>query len=330
MPSKLRVLIVGCGNIAGGFDADREQGALPLTHAGAYSRNSSFRVTCCVDPDPERRQAFMQRWMIPEGRDRLDQIQDLVGCFDVISICSPTAFHAEHLDAAIRLKPRLIFCEKPVTPDLAETEKWVSRCADAEILLAVNHTRRWAPDVVRLSNELAAGHWGVVRSVVGHYNKGLLNNGGHMVDLLHRMLGDLQIQSVGRPLWDLWENDPSVPVVLTTEHGIPVYLNISHASDFAYFELQVITSQAVLSMEDGGARWRIRRAVDSPHFKGYKSLGVGQELVGEYAHAMTNAIANIHDALRADAPLASTGLTALAAQSVCDKVKRLAMACERT
>ena len=324
MPSKLRVLIVGCGNIAGGFDADREQAALPLTHAGAYSRHSGFRVTCCVDPDAQRREAFMKRWAIPEGRVSIDQAQNVGAGFDVISICSPTAFHAEHLDAAIRLKPRLIFCEKPVTPDLGETEKWVSRCADAGILLAVNHTRRWAPDVDRVSDELAAGQWGVVRSVVGHYNKGLLNNGGHMVDLLHRMLGNLQIQSVGRPLWDFWENDPSVPVVLTTEQGIPVYLNIAHASDFAFFELQLITSRAVLSMEDGGARWRIRRAVDSPHFKGYKSLGVGEELVGEYAHAMTNAIANIHDALHANAPVASTGLTALAAQRVCDKIKRLA------
>ena len=53
------------------------------------------------------------------------------------------------------------------------------------------------PDVLRLRDELAAGHWGEVRSVSATYNKGVLNNGGHLIDLLHLLLGPLDVVVTG-------------------------------------------------------------------------------------------------------------------------------------
>jgi hypothetical protein len=56
----LRVLIVGCGKIAGLFDAGREYvKELPLSHAGAYTRDGRFVLAGCVEPDDAQRQAFM-------------------------------------------------------------------------------------------------------------------------------------------------------------------------------------------------------------------------------------------------------------------------------
>ena len=45
----------------------------------------------------------------------------------------------------------------------------------------VNYTRQWDPSVSRLIEEVRGDRWGAVRSAVGHYNKGVLNNGGHLV-----------------------------------------------------------------------------------------------------------------------------------------------------
>lgn len=326
-PSRpLDVLIVGCGSIAGGFDAERSATLPPLTHAGAFTRHGGFRLAACVDPDDARRRAFMQRWAVPVGAASIPALAAAPGRFDVISICSPTPCHAAHLEAALALAPRLVFCEKPVTPSLVDTELWVARFATAGIPLAVNHTRRWAPDVLQLGHELASGAWGDLRSVSALYNKGVLNNGGHMVDLLHTLVGPLEVTAAGAPVWDFWDDDPSIPGLLRTAAGRPVQLNIAHAADYAMFELQLLTERGVVAMEDGGQSWRLRRVVESGTFKGYHCLGAAEEIAGSYPLAMARAASNIYGAVAGHEVLASTGSSALAAQRVCETLRRLAFA----
>ena len=330
-----RVLIVGCGNIAGGFDAERAVDLPALTHAGAFSRHGGFQLTACVEPDAERRQAFMRRWGVLQGhadlaallvQHGLPGLPNLPGAgpFDVISLCSPTAAHAPQIEAALALRPRLIFCEKPVTPTLTQTQALVQRCAAAGVPLAVNHTRRWAPDVQHLAAELQAGVWGPVRSVVGTYNKGVLNNGSHMVDLLHQLLGPLTLQHAGRAQADHWSDDPSVPAVLQSESGVEVHLNTAHAADGAIFELQIFTASAVIAMEDGGQQWRVRRVIDSPHFKNYRVLDSGERQPGTYLQATARAVDNLYQHLTQGQALASTGDTAQAAQRLCEEIRRRA------
>lgn len=319
--NKLRVLIVGCGNIAGGFDIGSDEGGLPLTHAGAYAAHPRFQITACIEPDAGRRQAFTAQWQVPTGHASFEELESHPNTFDVISICSPTAEHGRDLHQSLALRPRAIFCEKPVTPSAAATAHWVDACASANVLLAINHTRRWAPDIVRLQDELRSGVWGTIRSVVGHYNKGLLNNGGHMVDLLLYLLGPLSVAWAGPAVSDFWQDDPSVAAVLISKQGTPIHLSTANARDYALFELEIVTSVGVITMENGGLNWRWRRVLDDPDFKGYKRLGVEQTSAGEYRHAMLNAVTNLHDAIRHGAALASTGQTALQAQILCEQIR---------
>ncbi|WP_380926173.1 Gfo/Idh/MocA family oxidoreductase [Sphingomonas leidyi] len=116
------VLIIGCGLIAGGFDADRAPDALPFTHAGAFARCPAFTVTACVDPDAERRSAFQARWNVSEGGADLAALAQ-PGRFAVISICSPTELHRAHMEQALTLRPKVIFCEKPVAKTSAENSR---------------------------------------------------------------------------------------------------------------------------------------------------------------------------------------------------------------
>lgn len=323
---RLDVLIVGCGNIAGGFDADRPEDAPPLTHAGAFGRHPGFALAACVEPDAARREAFMARWKIPAGFATLAQAAAANVRPAVASICSPTAAHAGDLDAVLALRPRAIFCEKPVTPSAAETERWVSACALAGVPLAVNHTRRWAPDVIRLKKALDVGEWGELRSLSAVYNKGILNNGGHMVDLVHYLAGPVTVVGAGAAVHDHWPDDPTVPALLRTKADVPFSLNAAHAGDYAVFELQIVTARGVLMMENGGMNWRVRKSTESPHFKGYRSLGATLETAGDYPLAMGAAAANLYGAVTRGEPLASDGASALAAQRVCEAIRDAAAA----
>jgi predicted dehydrogenase len=315
----VRALIVGCGNIAGRFDAGRP-GGWPRTHASAYARDGRFALSACVEPDDTRRAEFMRDWKVAAGFRSMDEVARSKDAFDVISICSPTASHAHDLQAALGLRPGLIFCEKPATASAGETARLVAACGKAGVDLAVNYTRRWDPAVADLRKGLDEGRWGALRSVVGYYNKGLMNNGSHMLDLLHLLLGPLRVVHVGKPVEDFFADDPTLPAWLETANGLPVQLACGHAADFAFFELQLLFARAVITMEEGGLFWRERSATDSTEFAGYRIPGEGERRPGGYAQAMQRSVDNIFGALRRREPLASTGETALAVQRLCEEI----------
>lgn len=320
----LRVLIVGCGNIAGGFDANNSADSMPFSHAGAYIKHGEFQISACVDPDQAKRQAFMQRWPVVNGFDSIEDVFRADERYDVISICSPTSAHYHDVLAAIDLKPRLIFCEKPVTPSALQTAELVERCKNAGIVLVVNYTRRWDADVMRLRDELSAGAWGAIRSVTGVYTKGILNNGSHMIDLLRLFFGTLEVRSVGIPVWDMLSDDPAIPALLVGSGDINVQIACGHAQDFSLFELQIITENGVVCMEDGGLNWRIRRAIESTHFRGYRSLDTGERKSGALPAATLAAVTEIHAALTQGGSISSTGENALAAQQICEAIRNMA------
>lgn len=320
----LHVLIIGCGNIAGIFDQSRSPDELPLTHAGAFSRDQRFTIDACVEPDDHRRKEFMDAWGIPEGFRTIDELTKKGQEFDIISICSPTKNHKHDLEKSISLNPKLIFCEKPVTLLFSETQGLVKECHKANILFAVNYTRRWDPDIRELQADIQAGHRGELRSMIGTYNKGILNNGSHMLDLLHILVGPVEVIKVGRALHDYFSDDPSIPVWLEAEQGLPIQLACGDAGDYAHFELQLIFATGVLAMEEGGMFWRERIAVDNDSFIGYRKLDEGERRAGRYPQSMLNALDNIYNAIYQQEPLASTGETALAAQCLSEQIINLA------
>lgn len=317
-----RVLIVGAGNIAGGFDEGRPVSDPPYTHAGAYSRDGRFNVEVCVEPNLDRRVSFMKAWSVPSGVGSIDETLNRAGQFDVVSVCSPTGCHVHDLETALMLKPKLIFCEKPVASLLRDSERLVDECRKAGVLLAVNHTRRWDPAIPELKADIQSGKWGQLRSVVGYYNKGILNNGSHMLDLLYLLFGPLEIVKVGKPISDFFPDDPTIPVWLESKDGLPIHLVCGHAGDFAFFELEIVFSGGVLTMEDGGFFWRERQVVENGVFKGYLSLEEGARRKGQYSLAMSAAVDNIYRAIMGGDLLASTGESALVAQRICSQIKQ--------
>lgn len=319
--TRLRVLLIGCGNIAGRFDMTRPINAWPVTHAGAFQRHGGYELAACIDPDELVRQAFAVHWGIPHHHSSLEALGATPGEFDVISLCSPTALHHIHLASVLQLKPRAIFCEKPLTHDLNESTKWEQACKAQGITLVVNYTRQWDPAMDQLVDEVRSGRWGEIRSAVGYYNKGVLNNGGHLVDLLLRLLGPLEVIAAATPIYDYWDNDPTLSGLLrSTEGHVPVCLAPAHAKDYALFELELVCELGVIRMRNGGMQWDIRQALPSPHFSGYHTLADIDSSDGDYLQAMTLAVTEIHQHLNQGAAIRSGGDHALAIQAVCEKL----------
>lgn len=317
----LKVLIVGCGNIAGRFDMLNLSNSHAQTHAGAYIKNPNFAIVGCIDPDQEKRAEFMNFWQVDKGYDNFEQVISSDIEYDVVSICSPTNHHEVDILSSIELNPKLIFCEKPISSSFSSSESLAMACEKASIPLAVNYSRRWDTRCHELFIALKNAQYGELRSVVGTYNKGVLNNGSHLIDLLELLLGELTITSIGRATNDYLEDDPSISAVLETNDGVPINLVTGNAKDYSLFEIQFIFEKAMVTMQDGGASWYLRERAESNVYSGYFSLDSGKQELGAYAEVMENAIANIHGHLFESEALLSTAKNSLVAQRLCEDLR---------
>ena len=279
----------------------------------------------CVDPNLERRNAFAQAWNIGNGYSDLNEA--LATCnYDVVSICSPSAMHIENLAQVLAARPKAVFCEKPIGTPAMAAKKMVQDYERDGVALAVNYSRRWDPEIGELKQAIQTGTWGAVRSATGHYTKGLLHNGAHMIDLLMLLLGDVRQINALHTTVDHNSDDPSVDAFLIMGDGVRVHLVAGDARDFPIFELTLVMENGVVSIEQGGLTIRQRPAVDSPLFTGHRVIEDRPSRPGGARAAMMAAVTNIHDHITNGVPLASTGITALASERVCNDLTAAAQA----
>lgn len=320
-PRPLSVLIVGCGNIAGGWDAGR-QDDIVRTHAKAYQRHGGFRLAGCVDPDLDRRLAFQARWGVDASFSELAEVAERA--YDVVSICSPAEMHAVHLRQALAMDVGLVFCEKPLTSNISSSRQMVAAYAARRRPLAVNYIRRWDSEVQALKAEIESGAWGRLLAARGLYTKGIFANGSHLVDLLHFLFGPLAPVSVSDLVDDSLPDDPTLSASLRTPAGALVTLTAGDRRCYTVFELDLLFEKGRVSFAESGFKVCRRRVVDDARFDGYRVLEPAEWRDTGLDSAILAAVGNIHAALAGDAPLASTGETALLAHETCAALVRMA------
>lgn len=321
---KKSVLIVGCGDIAGGLEmvqGNSKTFKFPITHAGAFTSDYRFSLDACVEPDREKRKNFMRYWNIPFGFDNLIEVKKGRYQFDIICICSPTTQHYESLALSIKMKPKLIFAEKPLTKSVINSKKIIKKIKENNIQLIVNHTRRWDESIQKLKLEIKKELWGDLRCVNAIYTKGVINNGTHLIDLFYNLFGKISILSVGLPIYDHFEDDPTVPCVLEGPKNLPINISCGNAADYAIFEIQFVFSRSTLCMEDGGLLWKKRNVEDNTVFPGYKTLSKPKSIKGKNLKTFQNAVDNIYHAIESGSELLSTGDSAILSQILCEKIK---------
>jgi myo-inositol 2-dehydrogenase/D-chiro-inositol 1-dehydrogenase len=78
---------------------------------------------------------------------------------DAVAICTPTPTHVGLLAAAARAG-KAIFCEKPVSLDLADTDRGLAAAAEAGVALQVGFNRRFDPGHAAVRDAVASGEVG--------------------------------------------------------------------------------------------------------------------------------------------------------------------------
>ena len=305
--------------MAGGFDASSSP-VEPVTHAGAFSKHDGFTLNGCIEIDELRRTQFQQKWGIKKAFQSFSEC-GRSGEYDVISICSPTALHEEHLLAASELAPSLVVCEKPLTDSMRSAINLHRIYQEKKIPLAVNYSRRWDPRVQELRTELDKGEWGKVVAIFGIYNGGWINNGSHMVDLLMQLFGELKVVKAWDNRHDEAHGDTNLSAILIATGELPVTIYGIGNSGYSIFELRIVTTEGVVDMERGGGSWRFRTVEASRMFRGFSHLGKAQESSGNLSQLMRYAVENIYGFLNCGEELKCTGNTAVQVLRVCHEAR---------
>ncbi|MEM7122373.1 MAG: Gfo/Idh/MocA family oxidoreductase [Pseudomonadota bacterium] len=323
MSSECSVLLVGCGQVAGRYNTGPNDETV-LTYALACHRSPSVRLVACVDPDEVVRREFTATWQVPHAYESLSSALD-ADTYDIAVVASPTPTHATVLEGLLASPVTAVIGEKPLGGQTERARSLVDAFDKAGKPLAVAFVRRWDPAMVALKQEIASGNWGGLRTGVGFYGRGVVNNGSHMIDLVHYLTGgSLSILAVTGRLDDGVQDDPTVDAVLAVNDEASIHLAATDGRDYAFFELTLVFERGVVVVEDSGFSIRRRPVVESGRFPGARSVDAGEYEPARYGEAFVAMMENVVETVAHGAPLAGDGRSALEAITMADALRHRA------
>jgi predicted dehydrogenase len=178
-------------------------------HAPGYRAAPGVEVAALCDIKADRASAAAQELGIPkvytDYREMLAQEK-----LDLVSVCSPNAFHAEMTIAALRAGAHVL-CEKPMALTYADAQAMIAASREAGRSLTVGFHNRYRPEMRAVYDALRDGKLGKIyyakasmlrRSGIPGYGSWFTNKdlagGGALMDIGCHIL-DLALWMLGHP-----------------------------------------------------------------------------------------------------------------------------------
>ena len=194
MNRKLRVGVVGCGNIA------------YWVHLPALKRMRGVELVAAADPDPEARGKVAKL----VHRRVFERSEDLLACNDIdaVVICAPTGLHHE-LALAASAAGKHFYLEKPLATDAEAGHRVLDAAASAGLVTMIGFNRRFHSVIEQARAILVEGRLGKIHTAqtvlcdppasgrTSEWKKHRTSGGGvlldlasHHLDLLRFLLDD--------------------------------------------------------------------------------------------------------------------------------------------
>lgn len=264
----IQAAIVGCGNIAGFLDSPTDNHI--TTHAHAYMQHPETNLIAVCDPNSVQRNKLKRKW--GENIHTYASVNEMLQSqtVDILSICSPTAFHFEAMKEALSNKNiKTIICEKPFVQTKNELNALIELLKTTNKTVIINFMRRYDPSIQRVHTMIKNDTLGKLVSFNGKFTKGLYHNGSHMLELVEHLCGDISLLRSNECL--LTKDDYYGNFFLETKFCKGVLQNFS-GDNFALFELEIILSSGRIVIKDSGHTIHIETVQPSAQYAGYFSL----------------------------------------------------------
>lgn len=266
-----RAAVIGCGRIGCGFDDDPQRGYVS-THAGAYRRTPGVDLVALVDADREKRDRYGKKFQVPGLYEDYEKMLDQEKP-DIVSICTWNDTHRAIVDRAVRAGVKAIFCEKPLAESLSSADAILRYCKEGNVLLMVDHQRRFDRFHREAAAFLRGGDLGRLQQVTAYYTAGVANTGTHLFDLLRFCLGDVAwVQGIPSQNGSPNPDDPNIDGWLQFRDGPLVAIQALDVRSYTLFELNFLGESGRFRITSHGFGSSYEAAKDSPRFAGYKEL----------------------------------------------------------
>ena len=305
-----RVAIIGCGRIGSWFDEEDDSGRV-LSHAGAYKKSGAVRLVALCDIDRKRLQECgLRRGVRALYEDYRALLKEEE--IDILSVCTPVDRRFAVLEAAFRAGIKVVFCEKPVVSTLEEALRANEAAYRNGSTVVVNYFRRWDPGIGQVARIIKEGRIGRVQSVTCYYNKGILNNGSHGIDLLNLFWGlPFRVRTL-RVIDDGYDDlDRTMDCVFeyeTESSGFSAYLIGSDWRHFSIFELDVIGSGGRVRLTEKGQEIQLSTVGADSIFPGYSILKNPEVITTNFECGLLDVIQDLVDIWRGGSPETKSGI----------------------
>ncbi|HEX5416942.1 MAG TPA: Gfo/Idh/MocA family oxidoreductase, partial [Chloroflexota bacterium] len=135
----LKVGLVGAGGIG------RE-------HLRTILAIEGVQVVGIADPVTESAQALAEQ----AGATAYADYHDLIGKVDAAWVCTPTFLHPEQT-VTLAESGVHVFCEKPISLDLASADRMIAAAARSGVQLMVGHVIRYYPETIKIKELVENG-----------------------------------------------------------------------------------------------------------------------------------------------------------------------------
>ena len=315
----LKAVIIGCGNIAGGYDLHTSANEI-LTHAKAYRKNKQVKLEAACDIDPVKLETFRKQWDIPHGFTNIDTMMKMVSP-EIVSICSPSEAHYSNLMEVTGFPVKAVICEKPLAMSVAEATRMVERCKAKHIILAVNYSRRWMPHFVSISNAVRQGKFGEIQTARFLYTKGVFHSASHFINLAQFWFGPLKSVEVfsGAP-WGAYDVRANFFARFEKCHNV-VFQNCNDQW-YEVTEMDIICRWKRIEILRGGGTIRETDTITHPVLSGTDIFASNPQHTqfGEN-RSMAHLLDNILKAIAESKPLAMSAEEALDTVRICEQVR---------
>ena len=194
MDKKLKIAVIGCGNISG-------------SHLQAYAKNPAVEIYALCDINEKNLKRRAEEYGVTRLYADKDQMLRELPEIDAVSVCTWNAAHAECAIAALNAGKHVL-CEKPMAMNAAQAQEMLETARRNNRLLMIGFVRRFGNDCAILKDFIDHGQMGELYYAKATYlrRKGcpggwfgdksrsgggpLIDLGVHVIDLTRYLMGN--------------------------------------------------------------------------------------------------------------------------------------------
>lgn len=269
----LRAAVVGCGRIGCGFDDDPKRKHI-ATHAGTYFASDNVELVALADLDSEKLRKYGAKYNIPTH----SLYEDYAGMLkeerpEILSICTWSPTHLEIVEEALKCGVRAIFCEKPIADDLKSARRMVDLCRENEVILMVDHQRRFDGFHQEVKKFIEDGRLGQIQQAHVYYTAGIANTGSHVFDLLRFFFGDADyVQAVNSRAGSPNPEDPNLDGVVMFKTGPLCMVQACDVKNYLILEFDILGASGRIKLIHSGFDIEFYEVRESLMYSGYREI----------------------------------------------------------